>query len=110
MDCEFKGQCPFLKEKRKDPFKEVRKSHVERFGGYGFTSYPTGWPQIVAMVGKAYGFGANRLYSETLASDDERAVAVEFASKLSDLYLEYRMKFFDAHYGIVIGGDTDEAD
>ena len=93
MDCEFKGQCPFLKEKRKDPFKEVRKSHVEQLGTHSHTSYATGWPQIVALVGKAYGFGANRLYSETLASDEERGLAVEFASKLSDLYFEYMVKF-----------------
>lgn len=98
MDCEFKGQSPFMKEKRKDPFTEVRQNHVERFGGYAHTSCHTGWPQIVALVGKAYGFGANRLYSETLASDDERGVAAEFANKLSVLYLEYRMKFYKAYY------------
>ena len=93
MACKFKDQCPFLKEERKDPFKEVRKNHTD---GVGTITYRSGWPQIVALVGKAYGFGTNRLYSDTLASDTERAVAVEFATKLSDLYIEYRMLFLKA--------------
>lgn len=82
--CQYKTS-----RERQDLLKDVRQRHNERFCNNPYLkglAYFDGWSQISTLTNRCFVTGGRSLAS---LDEENRKRAIEFASKISDLFFEY---------------------